>query len=47
LNELISMVNIALSNAQASACPHGVPDGAEVNVALIVQGVHNALHGCQ
>jgi hypothetical protein len=44
---VITMVNIALGNAQASVSPYGVPDGAAVNVALIVQGVNNALHGCK
>jgi hypothetical protein len=39
-------VNVALGNAQAEACPHGVPSGAEVNVALIIQAVNSALSGC-
>ena len=46
IDELITLVNIALGNAQPSACPHGVPSGAEVNVALIIQAVNNALTGC-
>ena len=46
ITDLITLVNIALGNAQASACPHGVPGGAEVNVALIVQAVGNTLNGC-
>jgi ELWxxDGT repeat protein len=44
--ELITLVNIALGNAQASACPHGVPSGADVDVALIIQAVNNALSRC-
>ena len=46
VNELITMVNIALGTAQAPACPHGIPSGSEVNVALIIQAVNNALNGC-
>jgi cysteine-rich repeat protein len=46
IDELITLVNSALGNAQASACPHGVPSGAEVNVALIIQAVNVALTGC-
>jgi hypothetical protein len=46
ISDLITLVNIALGTAQASACPHGVPSGAEVNIALIVQAVKNALDGC-
>jgi hypothetical protein len=44
VNELITMVNIALGNA--GTCPHGIPSDAEVNVALIIQAVNNALNGC-
>jgi hypothetical protein len=46
IDELITLVNIALGTAQASACPHGVPSGAEVNVAVVVQAVNAALRGC-
>jgi cysteine-rich repeat protein len=46
IDEIITLVNIALGNAQPSACPHGVPDGAEVNIALIIQAVNAALSGC-
>jgi len=45
VDEIITLVNIALGNAQASACQHGVPSGAEVNVALIIQAVNAALSG--
>jgi hypothetical protein len=46
IDELITLVNIALGNAQPSVCPYGVPSGDEVNVALIIQAVNNALNGC-
>jgi hypothetical protein len=46
IDELITLVNIALGTAQSSACPHGVPSGAGVDVALIIQAVNVALNGC-
>jgi hypothetical protein len=46
IDDIITLVNIALGTAQPSACPEGIPSGAEVNVALIVQAVNNALSGC-
>ena len=46
IDELIIMVHIALDNAQPPVCPHGVPSGAEVDIALIIQAVNNALTGC-
>jgi hypothetical protein len=46
VNELIILVNIALGNDPASTCPHGVPSGAEINIALIMQAVDDALNGC-
>jgi hypothetical protein len=46
IDELLILVNIALGNAEPSACPRGVPSGAEVNVALVIQAVNNALNGC-
>ena len=46
VGELITLVNIALGNAQVSDCPHGVPSGTEVDIALILQAVNNALNGC-
>jgi hypothetical protein len=39
-------VNIALGTAPPSACPHGIPSGAAVDIALLVQAVNNALDGC-
>ena len=46
IGELITLVNIILGSAQPSACAHGVPDGAAVDIALIIQAVNNALNGC-
>ena len=46
INDIITLVNIALGNAPASTCAHGVPSGDEVNIALIIQAVNNALSGC-
>ena len=46
IDEIITLVNIALGTAQASTCAHGVPSGPEVNVSMIVQAVNHALHGC-
>jgi len=46
VNEIITLVNIALGNTQPSACPHGVPSGADVDVALIIEAVNHALNGC-
>jgi hypothetical protein len=46
VDEILTMVNIALGNADAAACPYGIPSGAQVDVALILQAVNNALNGC-
>ena len=46
VNELITLVNIDLGTADASACPNGIPSGAEVDIALIIQAVNNALTNC-
>jgi hypothetical protein len=43
---LITLVNIVLGKAAASACPDGVPPGAQVNIALLLKAVNNALSGC-
>ena len=42
----IILANIALGNAKASTCPHGVPSGVEVDIAVIIQAVNNGLNGC-
>jgi hypothetical protein len=46
VSDIITLANIALGNAQPSACPNGIPNGAEVNVALIIQAVNNAPTSC-
>ena len=46
VNELLTLVNIALGDAEPPACAHGVPSAVEVNVAVISQAVNNALNGC-
>jgi predicted outer membrane repeat protein len=46
IDELLTLVNIALGNADAAACPNGLPRGAAVDVALILQAVNSALNGC-
>jgi hypothetical protein len=46
VNDIITLVNIALGNAQPSACPKGIPSGAQVDVALIIRAVNSALSGC-
>ena len=38
------MVNIALGNG--GSCPNGIPSGEEMNVAMILAAVNNALNGC-
>ena len=45
VDELITLVNIALDDAPAS-CSQGIPSGAAVDIALIIQAVNNALSGC-
>ena len=46
ISDILTLVNIALGNAQPSTCTHGVPNGATVDIALIIQAVNNALNGC-
>jgi DNA-binding beta-propeller fold protein YncE len=46
VDEILTLVTIALGNAETSACPSGVPSRAKVNVALITQAVNDALSGC-
>ena len=33
---IITLVNIALGNADASTCPHGIPSGRTVDITLII-----------
>lgn len=46
VNELITLVNIALGAASSTVCPNGAPSGGEVDISLIISGVNNALNGC-
>jgi hypothetical protein len=46
VNELITLVDIALGSAQPSSCPDGLPSGVQVNVALVISAVNHALNGC-
>ena len=47
VNELITMVNIALGNAQVSACPIGDADGSgDITVNEIIKAVGYALGSC-
>ena len=41
---VITLMNIALGNAPASACPHGIPSGNGASITLIIQAVNNALN---
>jgi hypothetical protein len=36
-----------LATATSTACPNGIPRGAQVDVALILTAVNNALNGCR
>ena len=46
VNEIVALVTIALGNAQPAACPHGIPDGVQVDIVLLIQTVNSALLGC-
>jgi hypothetical protein len=46
VDEILILVNIVLGSAQASACPHGIPSSAEVDIAVIIEAVNNALTNC-
>ena len=48
VNELLTMVNIALGNASVSACDAGAAgDDGQITVDEILKTVHNALNGCE
>ena len=47
VDEVITLLTIALGNAQPSACLRGVPGGSAVDIALIIQAVDGVLHGCR
>lgn len=44
--DLVTLANVALGNAQPSACPSGIPPGVEVNVGLIIAAINHALSSC-
>src|SRR5206468_2369129 len=44
VDELIVMVNIALGDRQAAACPNGF--APPVEISAIIQAVNNAMNGC-
>jgi hypothetical protein len=46
VDELITMVNVALGTVPASACGTGIPSGEPVDVTMIIRAVGNALSGC-
>jgi hypothetical protein len=46
INEIITMVNVALGTAQASACTNGIAVGTSVDVTSIIQAVNAALNSC-
>jgi hypothetical protein len=46
VNELITLVNIALGNSDVSACTQGIPASVSVDISLTVRAVNNALNGC-
>ena len=47
IDELITMVNIALGDAPLSACPAGDADGrGDITIDEIIAAVNNALAGC-
>jgi hypothetical protein len=45
VDDIIALANVAPGTAQPSACPHGLPVGGDVNVAVIIQAVNDALNG--
>ena len=51
VDEILTLINMALgTETQLSACPHGfspdITDISQVNVAVILVAVNNALDGC-
>ncbi len=45
INDLVALVSIALGD-EVSACPNGLPADSDVDVAVLIEAVNNALHGC-
>jgi hypothetical protein len=46
VDEILTLVNIALGTAEPSACVDGIPSGSQVDITLILQAVNHALDGC-
>jgi hypothetical protein len=47
IDDLITMVDIALGTKEFSTCTAGDVDGnGQITVNEIISGVNNALHGC-
>ncbi len=46
INEVVTLVNIALGYAEFSACGRGVSGGVAVDITLVIQAVNNALRDC-
>lgn len=46
VSDLLTLVNIALARAPASACPRGVPSEVLVTINVVINAVYNALAGC-
>jgi hypothetical protein len=46
IDEIVTVVNVAVGSVPPSACPHGLPTGATVDVSLIIEAVDHALNGC-
>lgn len=46
VDEIVTLVNIALGNQSLDACTGGVPPGTTVDVTLIIRAVVHALGGC-
>jgi len=43
VDDLLTLVSIALGDFDPSACPYGIPAGAEVDINLLVEAVNTAL----
>jgi len=46
VDEVVTLVNIALAAAPPSACPHRDSEAATVDITLVIQAVRNALGDC-
>ncbi len=46
VTDIIALASITLGEADVSACPGGIPAGAPITVALIVEAAGNAMEGC-